>query len=153
MFHLQKEQPAEQPTEQPRKQSKFHIKDSYKPWIVFGIAAAISFAIGVKVNYVKNVNSANTRLQELVLFINNSCYHIHHSMWMLLIVGSIAFGRYVNNIFLLYGVVGFLVGASSMDLLFPKWYVVKNLCHRSKIIKFFKTHPLAIKRGRASSRT
>ena len=32
----------------------------------------------------------------------------------------------------------FLIGVSSEDLLFKDWNVIKNNCHKSKLIKFMK---------------
>jgi hypothetical protein len=37
-----------------------------------------------------------------------------------------------------YLLVAFLIGVSSEDLLFKDWNVIKNNCHKSKLIKFMK---------------
>ena len=37
-----------------------------------------------------------------------------------------------------YIFVAFLIGVSSEDLLFKDWNVIKNNCHKSKLIKFMK---------------
>lgn len=109
-----------------------------KALIVLIISVLAGFAGGVHFNYVKNAASAHTRLQELVLFTDDSCYHIHHSMCFSLAMGCIAFGRYVRNPLVVAGVVGLMIGASLMDLLYPDWDLVKNDCHRAKIMRYFK---------------
>lgn len=112
-----------------------------KTLIVFIIAVFIGFGAGVHFNYVRNPSSVQSRLQELVLFTNDSCYHIHHSMVFTLCIACIAFGRLIKNTKIAAGVVGLMVGASLMDLLYPDWDLVKDNCHRSKIMQYFKRHP------------
>lgn len=108
--------------------------------LVFIIAVLTGFAVGVHFNYVKHGSSPANRLQELVLFANDTCYHIHHSMFLALFAICIAFGRFVANNDIVIGVVGLMVGASLMDLLYPDWDLVRNNCHRNKIMHFFTTH-------------
>ena len=47
-------------------------------------------------------------------------------------------GRYVQNAYIVFGVIGFLVGMSSEDLLFKDWNVVQNNCHKTKLIDFMR---------------
>ena len=54
------------------------------------------------------------------------------------IIGAVLFGRYIKNDMLLYSFIGFLIGMSGEDLLFKDWYLVKNNCHKSKLIKFMQ---------------
>jgi hypothetical protein len=122
-------------------------------WLVFIAAVVVGFAVGVRFNYVRNPESARTRLRELVLFVDDSCYHIHHSIVAMVFIAWIAFGRIVKDLETLYAVVGVLVGASLMDLLYPDWYLVKNHCHPAKILQYFRRHPPGSRTGAASSRT
>lgn len=112
-----------------------------KSLIIFIIAVFIGFGAGVHFNYVKNASSVQTRLQELVLFANDSCYHIHHSMVFMLCIACLALGRLIKNNKIVAGIIGLMVGASLMDLLYPDWDLVKDNCHRSKVMHYFKTHP------------
>lgn len=102
------------------------------------LSLILGFFITYKINYVKNPDTINTRLQEVVLFTNKACYHIHHWMWMIAIIISILIGRYVKDTIYIFDLIAFLVGASLVDLLYGDWYIVKNNCHKKKIQGFFK---------------
>jgi len=99
---------------------------------------------GFTLAYFKNYKTAHKfndngfKLQELVLLMKGTCFHIHHWMWSLLLVICILFGRYIQNGLVVLGVVGFLVGLSLEDLLFKDWNVVTNNCHKSQLINFMK---------------
>lgn len=102
---------------------------------------------GFTLAYFKNYKTVNKeythnvhrfKLQELVLLMKGTCFHIHHWMWSVLLVICILFGRYVRNSHIVLGVVGFLVGLSLEDLLFKDWNVVTNNCHKSQLIQFMK---------------
>ena len=111
---------------------------SLSVWVVFIVSVLVGFAAGVRLNYVPNTSSADRPLQELVLFANNACYHIHHSMCFSLAIACMAFGRYVENPAVVAGAVGLLVGGALMDLLYPDWDLVTNNCHRAKILLFLE---------------
>ena len=115
-------------------------------WLVLITATVTGFVGGARFNYVRNVGSVGTRLRELVLFANDSCYHIHHSIFAMVFVAWIAFGRFVKNAAVVCAVVGLLVGVSLTDLLYPDWYLVKNHCHPAKILRYFRRHPSRAKR-------
>tara|TARA_Y100000817_G_scaffold305632_1_gene289933 strand:- start:804 stop:1151 length:348 start_codon:yes stop_codon:yes gene_type:complete len=102
------------------------------------LSLILGFFITYKINYVKNPKSIQTRLQEVVLFTNDTCYHIHHWMWMSIIIISILIGRYVKNKMYIFDLIAFLVGGSLVDLLYSDWDIVKNNCHKKKIQGFFK---------------
>ena len=96
----------------------------------------IGFTIMYFINYKKVTKGY--KLQELVLLMKGNCYHIHHSMVMLLIIISIIIGRFLQNDLLLVSIIGLLLGISMEDLLFKDWDLVKNNCHKTKLIKFMK---------------
>lgn len=96
----------------------------------------IGFTIMYFINYKKVTKGY--KLQELVLLMKGNCYHIHHSMVMLLIIISIIIGRFLQNDLLLISIIGLLLGISMEDLLFKDWDLVKNNCHKTKLIKFMK---------------
>ena len=66
-----------------------------------------------------------------------NCYHIHHFMWIAAIIISMIIARYLSKT-TFYLLVAFFIGLSSEDLLFKDWNVIKNNCHKSKLIKFMK---------------
>ena len=105
-------------------------------FIIVGLL--IGYLFTYKINYVKNVKSTNTRLQELVLFTNNNCYHIHHYMWMLMIIFTVIIERKIKTKKYINGILAFLIGSSLVDLLYKDWTLIKDNCHNNKIMKFFK---------------
>lgn len=104
-------------------------------YIIVGVI--VGFLLTYKISYVKNVQSINTRLQEFVLFTNNNCYHIHHYMWMFVILVTVIIERKIKIKKYMNGLLAFLIGSSLVDLLFKDWTLIKNNCHKNKIMKFF----------------
>ena len=102
--------------------------------ILFGMCLVISYLIGYFLNYKKR----NNKLQEIILITNDVCYHIHHWMWMTLLVSSMAIGRYISNDYIFCGIVGLWLGSCLEDLLFSDWNIVKNNCHKNKLIKLLR---------------
>ena len=107
-------------------------------FIIVGLI--IGYLFTYKINYVKNVKSTKTRLQELVLFANNNCYHIHHYMWMMLVIFTVIIERKIKTKKYINGILAFLIGSSLVDLLYKDWMLIKDNCHNDKIMKFFKHH-------------
>ena len=100
----------------------------------FGICLVVSYSIGYFFNYKKR----DDKLQELVLIAKGACYHIHHWMWMTLLVASMILGRYISNDYIFSGIIGLWLGSCLEDLLFKDWYIVKNNCHKNKLIKLLQ---------------
>ena len=98
----------------------------------------LGYVITYRINYIKNVDSVNTRLQEGVFFTSNNCYHIHHFMWMGVIIFFILIDREFSNKKYLNFIISFMLGSSLIDLMFDDWIYVKNNCHKDKIMKFYK---------------
>ena len=104
----------------------------------------ICVVTGFVVAYFKNYKQTsqhtthNFKLQELVLLMKGSCFHVHHWMWALLLVACLLFGRFVYNNYIIGGLCGFLIGLSLEDLLFKDWNVVTNNCHKSQLIEFMR---------------
>jgi hypothetical protein len=106
--------------------------------ILFGLL--VGFAFTYKINYVKGSPHGvkKKRLQEIVLFTSNDCYHIHHFIWMTLIIfivlveRQVADKRYVNSF------IALLIGSSLVDLMYIDWTLIKEDCHENKIMKLFK---------------
>tara|TARA_B100001093_G_C26708780_1_gene962481 strand:- start:741 stop:1124 length:384 start_codon:yes stop_codon:yes gene_type:complete len=107
----------------------------YKTYINICIALVIGFLIAYSFNF--KSNRRGFRLQELVLLMKGNCYHIHHFMWIAAIIISMIIARYLSKT-TFYLLVAFFIGLSSEDLLFKDWNVIKNNCHKSKLIKFMK---------------
>lgn len=113
--------------------------------LVLGLTVVCSIVTGFALAYFKNYKQTaqphtphNFKLQELVLLMRGSCFHIHHWMWAMLLVVCLLFGRFVNNDYFIGGVCGFLIGMSLEDLLFKDWAVVTNNCHKSQLIEFMR---------------
>jgi len=133
MIFQKKEQKKDQKKEQSNKLSDIKISKKY-------LYLLVSILIGFTIAYFFNfkMSSKGSKLQELVLLVKGNCYHIHHSIIFSVIISAILFGRYIKNDILLYSFIGFLIGMSGEDLLFKDWDLVKNNCHKSKLIKFMQ---------------
>lgn len=68
-----------------------------------------------------------------IYYKNNTCFHIHHWMYMLLlifiIVSSVLIskGSFNNSIF---AILGILIGASLGNLKYSDWYQIKKPCKK-----------------------
>ena len=107
----------------------------YKTYLNICIALVTGFLLAYSFNF--KINRKGFRLQELVLLMKDNCYHIHHFMWIgsIVIFMIIARSLFKKTFYLL---VAFLIGVSSEDLLFKDWDIIKNNCHKTKLIKFMK---------------
>lgn len=114
------------------------IANFYKKYNIY-FNLIIALVIGFLVAYIFNIksNRKGFRLQELVLLMKGNCYHIHHFMWIGAMIISMIIARSLSKT-KFYIFVAFLIGVSSEDLLFKDWNVIKNNCHKSKLIKFMK---------------
>ncbi len=114
------------------------IAEFYKKYNIY-FNLIIALVIGFFVAYIFNIksNRKGFRLQELVLLMKGNCYHIHHFMWIGAMIISMIIARSLSKT-KFYIFVAFLIGVSSEDLLFKDWNVIKNNCHKSKLIKFMK---------------
>ena len=114
------------------------IVNFYKKYNTY-IKICLSLLIGFLVAYIFNFksNRKGFRFQELVLLMKGNCYHIHHFMWIGAMIISMIVARSLSKTSF-YLLVAFLIGVSSEDLLFKDWNVIKNNCHKSKLIKFMK---------------
>ena len=99
------------------------------------IALVIGFLVAYKFNF--KTSRKGFRLQELVLLMKGNCYHIHHFMWIGAMIISMIIARYLSKT-TFYLLVAFFIGLSSEDLLFKDWNIIKNNCHKSKLIKFMQ---------------
>jgi hypothetical protein len=110
-------------------------------WVVVLACIVAGFTLAYFKNY-KVSNSIDNphrfKLQELVLLMKGTCFHIHHWMWALLLVSCILFGHFVKNRYVLFGVAGFLLGLSLEDGLFKDWSVVTNNCHKNQLVAFMQ---------------
>lgn len=95
----------------------------------------ISFLITYNINLKKNKKVYN--LQELALFMNDNCYHVHHfiSIGTIIIFMIIARSISKNSFYLL---ISFLLGICLEDLLFRDWSIIKNNCHKSRLINLMR---------------
>ena len=95
----------------------------------------LGFIIAYYFNLKKGRKKQN--LQELILLINKNCYHIHHFITFSILIIFMLIGKYISNKLLLI-IISFLIGLSLEDLLYKDWNIIKNNCHKSKLIKFIK---------------
>ena len=109
---------------------------NHSVFIYLLIALTIGFGISYFFNYRGNRSGSN--LREMVLLTNKNCYHVHHFMFIGVMIISILFGKYLKNDAIIFSTIGLLIGVSMEDLLYKDWYVIKNNCHKSKLIKFMK---------------
>lgn len=107
----------------------------YKTYIILCIALLIGFLLAYIFNFKKNRKGSH--LQEMVLLINGNCHHIHHFMLFGSIIIAMIIARSLSKT-AFYLLVAFLLGISSEDLIFKDWYVIKNNCHKNKLIKLIK---------------
>mgnify|MGYP001411650813 CR=1 FL=1 len=114
------------------------IADFYKKYNIY-FNLTIALVVGFLVAYIFNFksNRKGFRLQELVLLMKGNCYHIHHFMWIGAMIISMIVARSLSKS-TFYLLVAFLIGVSSEDLLFKDWNIIKNNCHKSKLIKFMQ---------------
>lgn len=114
------------------------IVNFYKKYNIY-VNLIIALVIGFLVAYIFNFksNRKGFRLQELVLLMKGNCYHIHHFMWIGAMIISMIVARSLSKTSF-YLLVAFLIGVSSEDLLFKDWNIIKNNCHKSKLIKFMQ---------------
>lgn len=105
--------------------------------LVFLLCSLISFSLAYKINYKLAPHTRKGPLQELILIANDNCYHIHHFMWMTILVICILIGKYINELMLMV-IIGLWLGASLENFLFKDWYIIKNNCHKNKLIKLLQ---------------
>jgi len=110
----------------------------YSKYIFIIISLFVGFYGTYRFNYIKNPDDINSRLQELILFFDNKCYHIHHYMWLTLIIIALYIGRYIRKQSHFNMFVAFLIGCAVEGLMFKDWMLIKNNCHQEKIQNLFK---------------
>ena len=110
----------------------------YNKYLLIIFSLLIGFYGTYKFNYINNPNDSNTRLQELILFMDDACFHIHHYMWLTLIIIALYLGRYIAKQSHFNMFVAFLTGCAMEGLLFKDWMLIKNNFHQDKIEKLFK---------------
>jgi len=104
--------------------------------IIYTLFATITgFLIAYYINFKKT--KGKHRLQELVLLMKKNCYHIHHFITFGVIIISMLLGKYIS-LKLLIIIIAFLIGLSLEDLMYKDWNLIKNNCHKSKLIKLMK---------------
>ena len=69
---------------------------------------------------------------------DDACFHIHHYIWLTLIIIALYLGRYIKKQSHFNFFVAFLIGCAMEGLLFKDWMLIKNNCHQAKIEKLFK---------------
>jgi len=94
----------------------------------------VGFSVAYFFNY--KTDRSGYKLQELILLKNGNCYHIHHYMYFGVIILAMLLGRYLKNDNILFIIIGLLVGGSLEGGLFKDWNLIKNNCHKKKLIKF-----------------
>lgn len=111
-------------------------KKNYKK--IFIIFTLIGFLLAIYFNYLPSIK--NNIRQELDIIINNTCYHIHHWIYYLLIIFFILLGRNINNDTFLFSFIGVLLGFILEDFMFlfnsnKNIFKIKNKCNLFKIKK------------------
>ena len=98
------------------------------------------FWITYIINYKHNLVQQEKRLQELVLFTDDSCYHIHHYITIAGLIIFMLIGRYVESHIIINSIYAFLIGVALEDFLFKDWAIIKNNCHSNKILRYVINH-------------
>lgn len=106
--------------------------------LILLIALLLGFGVTYKFNYISDPNASTSRLQELIYFTDNSCYHIHHYIWLFLLIMALLIARYIPDEKVFYIIIAFIMGCGLEGFLFDDWMLIKNNCHKDKIIKLFK---------------
>lgn len=100
---------------------------------MFLVGAFVGFIAMYVMNYQK-VEKSN-ELQEVVLFTNGNCYHIHHYITCGIILLNLIIGyKLQHKPMWLLSIIGVLFGIAAEDLLFKDWARIKNNCHKDQII-------------------
>ena len=91
----------------------------YNKYLLIIFSLLIGFYGTYKFNYINNPNDSNTRLQELILFMDDACFHIHHYMWLTLIIIALLSGKiYCKTVTFQY-----VRCISSLDVLWKDYYL------------------------------
>ena len=110
----------------------------YSKYISIVISLFIGFYGTYRLNYIKNPDGITSRLQELILFFDNKCFHIHHYLWLTLIIISLYIGRYIRKQLHFNMLIAFLFGCAAEGLMFKDWMLVENNCHQAMINNLFQ---------------
>lgn len=102
------------------------------------LALLVGFGGTYKFNYISDPSASTSRLQELIYFTDHSSYHIHHYIWLFLLIMVLLLGRYIPEEKVFYMIIAFIMGCALEGFLFDDWMLIKNNCHKDKIIKLFK---------------
>jgi len=94
------------------------------------ISLFIGFYVTYHFNYMKRSQNS---FQETILVVDKTCYHIHHYIWLSVLILCLLLGRYMNNDKILYSLIAIAVGSSLEDFLFADWYIIKGNCHKNKL--------------------
>tara|TARA_B100000886_G_scaffold42064_2_gene25861 strand:+ start:565 stop:906 length:342 start_codon:yes stop_codon:yes gene_type:complete len=99
------------------------------------VSALVGFAVLLVLNWLPQRGSADdpSALQELIFIYGGTCYHIHHYLLFLPLIGLLWLHRLGDRA--LYAASGFLLGASLEDLLWGDWYKIRNNCHLDLVSK------------------
>jgi len=94
----------------------------------------LGFLIAYKINYLP---SKKGELQEFVLIRSKNCYHIHHWILIFVTITIMLISRYIPLIVFVI-IISSLLGVCIESLLFKDWYLVKNNCKKSQLIKILE---------------
>ena len=114
-----------------------HKKQTHKNALLTTTTVLVITGIaGFIYSYFTNYKKVNTSkdLQELILLVHGHCYHIHHWILCIVLVVVMLFSKYIHH-FILFSIVGLLVGIASEDLLYDDTFNIKGNCHRTQLIK------------------
>lgn len=92
--------------------------------IILLLSFIIGFFLLYKINYIPNMYHENIR-QELILYIQDSSYHIHHWITFSLFLFFIFIGKYLKNEIILSIIVGTFLGFIVEGFLFKDRFNIK----------------------------
>jgi hypothetical protein len=103
-----------------------------RPFAIAAVSTIVGFAVLAVVNILPQRGQQHDRndpqtLQELIFIYHGTCYHVHHFMFMLPLIGVLWTHKLGNEA--LYATSGFLLGASLEDLYWGDWFKIRNNCH------------------------
>jgi len=98
-------------------------------------SALVGFVVLLVLNWLPQRGKTGdpSTLQELIFVYGGTCYHIHHYLLFLPLIGLLWLHRLGDRA--LYGASGFLLGASLEDLVWSDWYKIRNNCHLDIVSK------------------
>ena len=94
----------------------------------------VSLFLGLILSYRFNYSKKNDKsVQEILLVVNKTCYHIHHYIWLSIVIVCILIGRYIRSDRIIFCIIAFALGSCLEDFFYTDWYLIKGNCHKNRL--------------------